>query len=187
MNSKVDVEGFRKSYKEDFANFYENPTREKLKELIKNDLGEFPYLDFKRELPSYPKLSRHLLGIANYGGGCIISGVIEKEDKSLEAKGIDKIIDKKVIVDGVKKFVPHSVHQGIEILDFAYSALEYPILKGKKFQVVLIESDAKHLPFISTEGGDGIRKNAIYTRQGTSSEEANYGQLQDIINRRIET
>lgn len=177
----------RKAFKEDFAKFYEDPTREGLRDLLKNNLGEFPYLDFKDKLPSFPKLAKHLLGIANLGGGCIVVGVAERDDKTLESKGIIELTDKKDIVDGIKKFLPHALSEDIEILDFAYSASEYEVLKGKNFQVILVAGDPKHIPFVSMSEGDGIRKNAIYVRHGTSSEEANYEELQNIINRRIET
>ena len=177
----------RKLYKEIFAKFYEDPTREGLKDLLKDNLGESPDLDFKEVLPSFPKLAKHLLAIANHGGGCIIIGVGEKDDKTLEAKGIIELIDKKNIIDGIKKFLPDVLSQDIDILNFAYDASEYEVLKGKRFQAILISGDSKHLPFISMSDGDGIRKNAIYTRLGTSSEEANYETLQTIINRRIET
>ncbi|RAU84235.1 hypothetical protein [Pontibacter arcticus] len=43
------------------------------------------------------------------------------------------------------------------------------------------------LPFISKKEGSSLRKNAIYCRQGTNSEEASYYELQKIINRRIKT
>jgi hypothetical protein len=177
----------RKSFKEDFAKFYEDPTREGLRDLLKNNLGEFPYLDFKGELPSFGKLARHLLGIANLGGGCIVVGVAERDDKTLESKGLNKIVDKKNIIDGIKKFLPYVLLQNIDIADFVYDATEYEAIKGKKFQVIFVSGDPKHFPFVSMSEGDGIRKNAIYARHGTSSEEANYEELQSIINRRIET
>jgi hypothetical protein len=181
MNSKS------KTLKEEFSKFYEDPTREGLRELLRNNLGEFPNLDFKRQWPAYPKFARHLLGLANSGGGCIIIGVAEKEDKSLESEGIDSPVDKSIVISGIKKFLPNSLLGNIEIADFFYEAAEYPKLVGKAFQAVFVTSEATHLPFVSMAEGDGIRPNAVYVRRGPSTEEANYEEIQDIINRRLET
>ena len=45
----------------------------------------------------------------------------------------------------------------------------------------------EYIPFIARCNSDGIRENVIYVRRGTSTEEANYEELQEIINRRLET
>jgi len=177
----------RKTFKEEFARFYESPTREDLRELLRNNLGEFPNIDFKEQWPEYPNLARHLLGMANSSGGCIVIGVSEKEDKTFESKGIDSLIDKTIVINGIKKFLPNLLLTDLEIVDFSYEAAEYPKLVGKKFQAVIVDGDPKALPFIALADGDGIRNNAIYVRRGPSSEDANYEELQRIINRRIET
>jgi hypothetical protein len=39
----------RKTLNEEFAKFYESPTREGLRELLKNNSGELPNLDFKED------------------------------------------------------------------------------------------------------------------------------------------
>jgi hypothetical protein len=177
----------RKTFNEEFAKFFETPSREGLRELLKNNFGELPNLDFKEEWPVLSKFAKHILGLANYGGGCVIVGVGEEPDKSLEPKGIPSFLDKADVVKGVNKFLSDSLIENIEILDFSYDAAEYPKLIGKKFQAVFVEDDPKHLPFVSMAEGDGIRANAIYTRRGASTEEANHDELQSIINRRLET
>ena len=173
--------------KEEFAHFYENPTRESLRELLKNNLGEFPNLDFKEVWLPSSQMARHILAIANTGGGCIVIGVAEKDDKTLEANGIESLTDKAIIINGIKKYIPDILLEEIEIGDFPYDASEYPKLVNKKFQVVIVPSDLKRLPYISMAEGDGIKNNAIYTRRGTSSVEVNYAELQKIINSRLET
>lgn len=177
----------RKTFKEEFAQFFESPTREGLRDLLRNNLGELPNIDFKEKLPPLPKVARHLLGQANLGGGCLIVGVAEKDDKTLESIGVDKLEDKKVIVDKIKKYLPAVLLEDVEIGDFTYQDSDYKNLAGKKFQVIYVTGDPKHLPFVAQAQGDGIRENAIYVRRGTSTEEANYEELQSIINRRIET
>ena len=176
----------RKTFKEEFAQFFENPTREGLRDLLRDNLGEFPNVDFKEKLPLFPKIARHLLGQANIGGGCLIIGVAEKDDKTLESKGVDTLEDKKVIIDKIKKYLP-ALLEDIDIGDFTYQDSEYKTLVGKKFQVIFIKGNPNHLPFVSHAQGEGIRENAIYIRRETSTEEANHDELQNIINRRLET
>jgi Putative DNA-binding domain len=176
-----------KGIKEEFAKFYENPSRDKLRDLIRDNLGEFFHLDFKEVWPSLSKIARHILGLANSDRGCIVVGVAEKEDKTIEAKGVENSKDKAEIVNGIQKFLPSVLLDRVEILDFAYEASEYPKIVGEKFQVILVGTDPKHLPFISMAEGDGINRNKIYVRRGTSTEEANYQELQNVINKRLET
>lgn len=177
----------RRFFKEEFAKFYENPARDNLRELLKNNLGEFPNLDFKEKWLPFPHMARHILGIANAGGGCIIIGVAEKDDKTLDAIGIEAFIDKSNVIAGIKKFIPSILLGEIEVGDFVYDASEYPKLVGKKFQTVLISSDPKRLPYISMAESEGIKENATYTRRGTATVEVNYEELQSIINKRLET
>ena len=178
-----------KQFSEAMACFFESPTRETLRELLRTHLGELDECDFKAEWP--PQLSiiaRHILGIANSGGGVIVVGMAEKEDdKSLEPVGLTTVLDKAKVHKGVEKYLPDSLRRCFDVHDFRYQASEYPVLIGKVFQVVLIEDDPLHLPFVCCWNGDKIREAAIYIRRGTSTEEANYNELQEIINRRIET
>jgi hypothetical protein len=173
---------------EEFAKFLETPSRDKLRDVLKNNVGEFPFCDFKENWPELPKLAKIVLGIANFGNGCIIVGVAESnEDKTLDPKGVEKFVDKVDITKKVFEYIPEKLYKNIEILDFNYSATEYGKIAGKKFQVMFIESDAKYLPYISMRSGTGIERDRIYARRGTSTEQANYEELQSIINRRLDT
>lgn len=178
----------KKTLHEDFAHFFEYPTRVAFRDVLKNNIGELPNCDFKEQWPSFPKLARHLLGMSNSEGGCLVIGVAQKKDNTFEAKGLDNAKDKSDIFSGIEKYMPSTlVSNSIEIIDFSYSDAEYSTLIGKKFQVVLVEDDLKHIPFLCSSDGEDIRKNAIYVRRGTSTVEANHEELQQIINRRIET
>lgn len=177
----------KKSINEEFARFFEKPSREGLRDILKNNNGEFSNCDFKGIWPELDKIARHLLGMGNSGGGCLILGVAEMEDKTLDPKGLNTLLDKSDFYNGVQKYIPHNLLDKIEIQDYSYDASEYQTLVGKKFQVVFIGFDPKHLPFIATTEGKNIKSRAIYTRRGTSTVEVNYEELQGIINRRLET
>jgi len=181
------MNNMKKSINEEFARFFENPNREGLRELLKNNHGEFSNLDFKGIWPELDKIARHLLGMGNSGGGCIILGVAETEDKTFDPKGLDTLLDGSDFYNGVQKFLPQNLLDKIEIQAYPYDESEYPKLIGKKFQVVFVGFDPEHLPFIATNEGKNIKNSAIYTRRGTSTVEVNYEELQSIINRRLET
>lgn len=125
---------------EEFARFFEDPKRETFRDLIRNNFGESAALDFKENWPEDPKTARHLLGLGNSGGGCLIFGVAEQSDGSLQAVGIEKIRDKADIINGIEKYLPNSVISTMNnnILDFSFTESEYPLIRGKKFQVIFI-------------------------------------------------
>jgi hypothetical protein len=64
----------KKTIHESFAKFFEKPTRDRLRELLKNNVGELDNLDFKESFPEKEKLAKHILAIANSKGGVIIVG-----------------------------------------------------------------------------------------------------------------
>lgn len=177
----------KREYLEDFAKFFEQPTREGLRSVLQNHVGELNQLDFKEAWPEKSSLARHLIAFANSKGGCIIIGMKEeKETKSLEATGLSSFYDKAKIHDEVKTFI--SSHLKYEVHNFGpYAASEYPQILGKMFQVVIIRDEPRYIPFMAEADGTKIHKSRIYTRKGTESEEANYIELQEIINRRIST
>ena len=180
MSSKPQPKGYREA----FARFFENPTREGLREVLKENVGELNELDFKETWPESSSLAKHILGIGNSGGGCIVVGI---EDESLEPKGLTTIEDKTKVINGLKNYIPPALLDDVDIVHFPYDATEYPKLSGKKFQVVFIDEDKKHLPFVSLRAGSSIRANTIYVRRGAATEEANYDELQKMINTRLET
>ena len=169
----------------EFAKFFELPTRITLRNLLRDHLGESNECDFKKDWPSYPKLARHILGLANYGGGCLIIGVQENQDKTFDPVGLNEIHDKTEIQKAIEKYIPAQLQ--CDILDFHYEETEYNRIKGKKFQVLIVDDTPKYIPFVSKSEGVGIIKDAIYYRYLTSTVEANYEQLQSILNRRIDT
>jgi len=170
---------------EQFACFFENPSREGLRDLLRDQVGELDVCDFKREWPDFPSLARHILGLANSGGGCLVIGVEERPDGTFDPVGVDEFRDKADVHKGIQKFIPSQLR--CEVVDFSYEASEYPRIEGKKFQVVFVDDCPEYVPFIARANGQGIRENAIYVRRGTSTEEANYEELQEIINRRLRT
>lgn len=177
----------QRGHKEAFARFFEEPSREALRDLLKQQAGEFDYLDFKAEWLRDTSLARHILGCANTGNACLVIGVKEEEDKTLTVIGLPQFTDKTQVLNGVKRFLPQELLQATDVLDFSFEASEYPTLVGKRFQVLLVEYDPAHIPFLALRDGDGIKSTVVYVRRKAETAEANHEEVQDVINRRIET
>lgn len=63
--------------KDELHDVLNNPTRENFRVPLQNHLGEEDYLDFKKGWPEKEKEARHILAMANSGGGCIVFGVMQ--------------------------------------------------------------------------------------------------------------
>jgi hypothetical protein len=175
----------KKAIYEEFARFFEKPTRDGFRELVRTNLGERDELDFKMDWPALSKVGRHVLGLANSGGGVLVFGIKQEDDNSLSPVGLPALRDKTEVHEGIRDYLPSGIRW--QVLDFHFTESEYGPIKGKKFQVLLVEDDPEHLPFIADADGDDIRRGAIYVRDGVATREASYDELQALINRRIET
>jgi hypothetical protein len=177
-----------KAIKEDFARFFEEPTREGLREVLKNNVGEANEIDFKREWPEGSKLAKHVLGLANHGGGgCIVAGVEQTEEGRLEPTGLSDLRDKTELLDGIAAYLPDALKRQVDTLDFSYPDSEYPKLKGRTFQVLFVPDDPQHLPFVAARDGKNVNANVVYIRRNTTTVVADHEELQRIISRRVET
>jgi predicted HTH transcriptional regulator len=171
-------------FKEEFATFLESPSRPGLRELIKNHHGEVAELDFKENWPERAKIVKTILGMANTGGGCVVFGMAETEN-SIEACGLSKLRDKADIDHDFRRFLPNVLMENLHVCDFPFTESEYPPLKGKSFQVVIVPDAPENLPFLPITETDGLRKTAIYVRRLASTEEASYDELQSLLSRKI--
>lgn len=174
-----------KSQHEGFANFFEKPTRDTLRELLHKGVGETDYLDFKASWLEPSKLARHVLAMANSGGGVLVFGVSQESNGGLHPVGLTALKDVAELVPQLYSIVPKTLE--FQVLDFTFNASEYVGLVGKAFQVLLVEDSPKSLPHLALRDADGVRANAIYVRSGTASVEAGQTELQKLINRRVET
>ena len=92
--------------KDELYEILTNPTRENFRVLLQNHLGEEDYLDFKKEWPDKEKEARHILAMANSGGGCIVFGVTQNEDGTFDITGLDKFKDAANLRNEVKGYLP---------------------------------------------------------------------------------
>lgn len=174
-----------KTVHEAFSRFFESPTRESFRELLKEHVGELRNCDFKEDWPESASLAKHVLGIGNAGGGCLVLGVKENPDKSTFPQGLAQIKDKADISNGLKGYLPEPLLASLETADFKYEASEYPALVGKLFQVVFVHARPDALPFVAQRAGTGLRAGAIYVRREGQTEEASYEEVQKLVAERL--
>lgn len=83
----------------------QEPTLDNFRNFLKGQTGEHNSIDFKEKWIEPTKLVKEMLAIANSGGGIIIFGVKEKEDKSFSYDGIEEIVDKAKISNDIKNYL----------------------------------------------------------------------------------
>jgi hypothetical protein len=181
MSKKVD------SFKEEFARFLEQPSRDGLRNVLKEHHGEFRNLDFKEQWPDRSGLVKHILGFGNSGGGCLVIGVHENSNKAFEPRGLLTCKDKADVDNEIRRFLPQALMETIKVMDFSYEATEYSKLIGKSFQVLIVPDNPINLPFLALADTVDLKRTVIYIRRMASTAEATYEEVQDVINRRLAT
>lgn len=171
--------------RETFADFFADPSRDKLRALLKNG-GEMRQLDFKAEWPRPGALAKHVLALGNSGGGCLVVGVSENDDKTLEPAGLSAFKDNADLINGLKGIIPNALLTRIDIIPFHFEASEWAKLVGRKFQVMLVAPDADHLPYVAVNNGEDLQAGVIYVRREGGTNPATHEEIQRLINARIE-
>ena len=163
--------------------FVNCPTRENLRALLQKHTGEEDYLDFKEDWLDKEKEARHILAMANSGGGCIIFGVHQEDDGSFLPVGLNTLKDTAELSREVKKFLPPSLKYAVS--DFKFESSEYEKLVGKKFQILVVEDKPLGLPFICCADGKNLKDGDIFIRKGTESHRANNYDIDNLIKRKL--
>lgn len=174
-----------KTNKELMYDLLQSRDREKFLSLLDNSLGEQDALDFKKEWIDYQNLAKIMLGMANIGGGMIVVGVEEKEDKTLNPVGLKSICDKADVQNKIDKYLPENLKFRVD--DYDFTGESYSKIKNKLYQVVSISSDDKNLPYILTKGMEKDEEGVIFVRRGTKSVRANTEEIKNMISKRTET
>ncbi|MEH6996467.1 ATP-binding protein, partial [Neobacillus drentensis] len=129
-------------YPRSLLHFIKNPSHESLKDLLLHNTGETDFLDFKTKWTEFSKMAKHVLAIANSGGGCIIVGVSQNDEGTISLTGLneDDFLDKADIDNKLANLLPKYLKYRTE--DFYFSR-DQQTLSNKRFQVLIIEYDPK--------------------------------------------
>lgn len=174
---------FPKQIKDIVYTLLQEPTLDHFREFLQGETGEHNAIDFKREWISKGKLAKLMLALANYGGGIVVFGVQEHEDKTFTCGGLEELQAKEKIGAEVKPYISSNLKY--DIYDFSYNQSEYSALEGKKFQILVVDDTPEYLPFISRKEGEGIKASAIYIRRGTADEQVTEEELSKMLERRM--
>ena len=174
---------FPKQLKDIVYKLLQEPTMDNFREFLHSQMGEHNSIDFKGQWIEGASLAKEILALANSMGGIVVFGVSESEDKSTKIDGIQEIRDKAVVSNDVKNYISSDLKY--EVYDFSYETAEYEVLKGKKFQMLVVEDKPEHIPFLAKRESGSLKKNMIYVRRGTSCEIANQEELDGLLKRRI--
>lgn len=173
------------NFSKDYAyELFQNPSRESFREYLKNSTGEMNDVDFKTQLEVDAKLAKHILGMANYGGGVIIFGVKQESNGDLDYVGVESLMDKADITKKLSSFLPSTLKYDIH--EFPFEGAEYAKLENKKFQMIRISDTPSDLPFFSKKSSaEDIKKDDIYYRDGTNTVKADATQIRKILARMV--
>lgn len=171
--------------KESMYRFLQEPTRENFIGLVFDGVGEQNDIDFKRTWIEEQKLAEIILGMANMGGGVIIFGVDEKDNGTIEAIGLEKIIDKEKQHSKIAKFLPDTVE--FEILDFDFSDETYSKIENRLYQIILITSEDRDLPYIWNKDSGENEVGCVFIRKGTKTVKANSYELSKLVDQKIKS
>lgn len=173
----------QKQFKDKFYKVLQEPNLDKFREFLEEQTGEHNYVDFKGQWITGNQLAKEMLAMANSGGGIIIFGISENEDKSTKVEGIAEIRDHAIVSNEIKNYISSELKY--DIFDFSFETSEYKAVIGKHFQMLVIEDTPEHIPFLSKRESGSLKTTEIYIRRGTSCEVVNQEELKNIINRRI--
>lgn len=171
-------------FKEDVYRLLQNPTRENFIKILFKGSGELDNLDYKENWVKEQKISEIIIGMANAGGGAIIIGVKENEDGTFDSNGLGKIEDTEKIHSKLYNFLPENVK--FEVLNYDFTDESYDKIKGKLFQMVIVNSDDKELPYVWKKNTDVAEEGCIFYRRGTKTVKANTQEIREMINKRLE-
>lgn len=165
--------------------FLQNLNRGSFADLLKDVDYESDNLDFKETWIKKGALAKELLAMANSGGGILVFGVKETEDKRFDPCGLQKIRGQEEVQNDIEKFIPSNLKYRIE--NFMFDRSEYNELQGKNFQILIVDDCPQYLPYISKNETDGLKKATIYVRRGTECTIADKDDIERLINKRLAT
>lgn len=174
-----------KPWKQHFASFLKEPTRINLRNLLNLEAVEDNDLEFKRELPPFDVLAKHILAMANKNGGAIVFGVEETQANQFSPCGLSKSFDITDIEKKLDAYIPKKLEKSI--IPIHFKGEENQELEDKLFLAVLVEFNPRYIPFISLKGGENLKRDTVYIRRNRATEPINHDELQEILNNRIET
>lgn len=178
----------RRMFKEEFQEFFENPSLESLPYMLDNATGEQSYLEFKEQWPSKGDVAKHILAFCNTQGGLLVIGVSENRQGTNRAAGMtENFKDDADFKSEMDTFLPETAMNLFELRNFDYSDWHSSsTISGKRFQIVFVDYDPSLIPIMSRSARQDVSRETIYIRRGASTREARHDDIQSLLTTRIE-
>jgi len=166
------------SYYDAVKQLIDTPNSKTLETILWDYLFESDQVDFKKDYLEIDKIAKHILSLANIGGGAIILGVSEDGD-SLKLDGLEEYKDNAELDNSLKKYIPSTVKYRQSRIKFNENDKEEKI-----FSVITVQDNPMDLPYISNKNGSNINEGEVYVRSGTKSERADKDDVEQIYRRK---
>ena len=101
---------FPKQIKDTVYRLLQEPTLDHFREFLQDQTGEHNAIDFKQEWIEKDKLAKLMLALANYGGGIVVFGVHENDDKTFSCDGLKELQAKEQIGAWIKPYPVSYTH-----------------------------------------------------------------------------
>lgn len=172
-----------KNNKEQAAELFNSPDRVTFREFLKTNTGEYDDIEFKGDYIEEYKLAKHIIAMANSGGGIITFGIEEDENNILTPLGIE-IKDKTEIKEKLSNFIPNSLDYELHVFQYE-DEVEWKKLKNKNFLLITVNYNPKKIPFLSKKDYKNIKRHEVYCRKNSSSKIVTYEDIQEILEKRV--
>ena len=156
-----------KNNKEQAAELFNSPDRVTFREFLKTNTGEYDDIEFKGDYIEEYKLAKHIIAMANSGGGIITFGIEEDENNILTPLGIE-IKDKTEIKEKLSNFIPNALDYELHVFQYE-DEVEWKKLKNKNFLLITVNYNPKKIPFL----------------KNSSSKIVTYEDIQEILEKRV--
>ena len=174
-----------KNNKEQVAELFNSPNRVTFREFLKTNTGEYNDIDFKGDYIENSELAKHIIAMANSGGGVITFGIEEDENNSLNPVGIE-LKDKTEIEQDLSNYIPNSLDYELHIFQYE-DEVEWKKLKNKNFLMITVQYTPEKIPFLPKKDGGKINMQDIYCRKNSSTKKVDYEDIQEILVKRFES
>ncbi|MBW4472651.1 MAG: ATP-binding protein [Stenomitos rutilans HA7619-LM2] len=175
-------------WREHLDSFLKEPTREGFLHLLQREAVEDNDLEFKRSLLPSDLMAKHILAMANKNGGAVVFGVDEHKPNQFSPCGLPEGSDGFDVTNIEKKlasYIPKKLEIGI--IPAYVKGEEHSDFENKFFLIIIVSYNPRHIPFVSLKSGENLKRDTIYVRRNRASEPANHDEIQEIINKRIDT
>lgn len=135
------------SFHDRLADVLKEPSRVNLRKFVQQNFGEADNCECKLKWPEGAKLAKHILAIANSGGGAILAGFKDNNSR-MEPVGVPVSLDHTELLHSIDRYIPNQLQSALKPLTIPYDQSEHQPLVGKTFQILIVPDLPRFIPFM---------------------------------------